>query len=202
MTKRIAIIDVCAVCGASLMYVALEALHVPKRWSFLAIGSAVALYAVILVRRGADSWRDLGFRADNLRPALLPFGGATFAAGISIVAWAVFTGRAHWDREVLILIALYPPWAIVQQAVFQGVLHRRLMVLLRSRALQILITASAFAAVHAGNIRLVGMTFSAGVLWSLLYRKWPNVWLLAASHTILAALAYPLVLGDAPLSRF
>lgn len=32
-------------------------------------------------------------------------------------------------------------------------------------------------------------------------RRWPNLWLLAGSHTILAALAYPLVLGDAPLSR-
>lgn len=54
---------------------------------------------------------------------------------------------------------------------------------------------------HVGNVALVGLTFAAGLAWSAAYRRWPNVWLLAASHTVLAALAYPLVLGDAPLAR-
>ena len=49
--------------------------------------------------------------------------------------------------------------------------------------------------------RLLALTFLAGIMWSLLYRRWPNLWLLAGSHSILAALAYPLLLGDAPLSR-
>jgi hypothetical protein len=199
--KRIAIVDVSVVGGVSFMYVTLEALHVAKRWSFLAVGIALVVYALSVVHRRSDSWTDLGFRTDNLRAALLPFSTATLAAGLCIAVWAAVHGRAHWGREVFILLALYPAWAVAQQVAFQGLLHRRLTVLLRSSMLQVLITASAFAAVHFGNPTLVALTFAAGVLWSLLYRRWPNVWLLGASHSILAALAYPLVLGDTPLSR-
>jgi membrane protease YdiL (CAAX protease family) len=75
------------------------------------------------------------------------------------------------------------------------------MVLLPSPTLQVLGTAGAYACVHVGTPTLVALTFVAGVMWSLLYRRWPNLWLIAGSHTILAALAYPLVLGDVPLSR-
>jgi membrane protease YdiL (CAAX protease family) len=199
--KRIAIVDVAIVGGVSLMYVTFEALQAPKRWSFLAVGIALVVYALFVVHRRADSWTDLGFRTDNLRAALLPFSAATLAAGLCIVVWAQVHGRAHWGREAVILLALYPAWAVAQQVAFQGLLHRRLMVLLRSSVLQVLITATAFAAVHFGNPTLVALTFAAGVLWSLLYRRWPNIWLLGASHSLLAALAYPLILGDKPLSR-
>ncbi len=201
MSRQIAIIDVVVVGSISLAYVALELLQVPKRWSFMAIGVALAVYAVYLVRRRSDSWRALGFRRDNLLAGLFPVGVCTFFAGGGLVVFAALRGQAVWGSEVLVLLALYPVWALVQQLAFQGLLHRRLTVLVRSPVLQVFITAAAFASVHFGNIALVALTFSAGVLWSVLYRRWPNLWLLAASHTVLAALAYPLVLADAPLSR-
>ena len=201
MTKGLAVADSLAVAAVSLMYVAFEALHVAKRWSFLTVGIAVAIYAAILIRRRTDSWADLGFRVDNLRSALIPFGGVTLVLSICLIAWAAATGQTRWSREMFLLLALYPVWALIQQAVFQGLLHRRLMLVIGSPSVQILAVASAFAMVHVGNARLVCLTFLAGTIWSLLYRRWPNLWLLAASHTILAALAYPLVLGDQPLSR-
>jgi hypothetical protein len=56
------------------------------------------------------------------------------------------------------------------------------------------------------DIAIVGgaavlLTFVAGVVWSLLYRRWPNVRPLALSHSVLAAVAYPVLLVDAPPSR-
>ena len=89
----------------------------------------------------------------------------------------------------------------MQQLGFQGLLHRALMVLLPSPVLQVLGSAVAFACVHIENLTLFGLTLMAGVMWSLLYRRWPNLWLIAGSHSVLAALVYPLVLGEAPLSR-
>jgi membrane protease YdiL (CAAX protease family) len=76
------------------------------------------------------------------------------------------------------------------------------MVVVPTAVGQVLITASAFAAVHVGNARLVVLTFLAGVVWSIVYRRWPNLWLLAISHTVLASVVYPVMLADAPLSRF
>lgn len=199
--RQIAAADICAVIGISLLYVILEASRAEKRWSFLAVGVAVAVCAIYLVVRRPHSWHDLGFRIDNLRAALLPIGSFTLAACVALVIWGLAHGQPAWTPQVGVLLAVYPAWAVVQQVAFQGLLHRGLMVLVRSPVLQILITAAAFAAVHAGNSTLVALTFTAGLSWSLLYRRWPNIWLLAASHTILAALVYPLVLKDAPLSR-
>lgn len=202
MPRKTAYFDVACVIGISLLYVGFEVGLVPKRWSYLAVAVFFAAFLAHVARRGADSWRELGFRLDNIFPSIKAVGLFTLIAGGAIIVWAVVEGRATWSRQVAILLTLYPPWAIVQQLACQGMLHRNLMVLLPSRTLQVLITSSAFAGIHVGNAPLVLLTFLAGVSWSLLYRRYPNLWILGASHTVLAALVYPLVLGDDPLSRF
>jgi hypothetical protein len=201
VSRQHAIIDVLAVGGVAVGYLILEALHVPKRWSFLAVGIVLAAYAVYLVRRRTESWHALGFRVDNLRAGLLPIGLTTFVAAVGLVTIGALRGAMVSWRAVLVLLALYPVWALVQQFAFQGLLHQRMRALVRAPALQVLVTAAAFASVHFGNRALMALTFLGGIVWSVLYRRWPNLWLLAGSHTVLAALAYPLVLGDTPLSR-
>jgi len=201
VTRTEATIDVLIVIGACAAYVFLEAFQVPKRWSFLAMGLILAAYTVYLATRRTDSWHGFGFRTDNFRTGLLPIGLFTLIGAGAIVGIGVWQGRTAWGSKALILLSLYPVWALAQQFAFQGVLHRRLMLLVRSPALQVLITSVAFASVHFGNRLLFALTFVAGIAWSFIYRRWPNLWLLAGSHSILAALAYPLVLADAPLSR-
>jgi hypothetical protein len=201
VSNRNAVIDLIAVGGACVAYVVLEAFHTPKRWSYLALAVLLIGYAIYLARRGTESWEAFGFRTDNLRVGLLPVGLTTFAASVALVAAAAWQGRTVWNANTLLLLGLYPAWAITQQLAFQGLFHRRLSLFVRSPVLVVLATAGAFASVHLGNRLLVALTFTAGVAWSVLYRRWPNLWLLGASHSILAALAYPLVLGDDPLSR-
>ena len=62
-------------------------------------------------------------------------------------------------------------------------------------------TSATFALVHLGSWPLVALTFPAGLFWSRCFRRYGNVWVLGASHGFLAALVYPLVLADNPLSR-
>jgi len=200
-SRGVAIRDVTLVVAVSLTYLGFEVLNIPKRWSFLFAGLALGAYLLYLAVRRPHSWHDLGFRRDNLTAGLLPVGVCTAVVGAGLVAFAVVQGRAVWQPAVLVLLALYPFWALAQQFAFQGLFHGGVKVLVQSPYLQVLLTAAAFASVHVGNATLFALTFVAGIMWSLLYRRWPNLWLLAGSHTILAALAYPLVLGDAPLSR-
>jgi hypothetical protein len=201
MPRRIAIIDVTLVAGISLLYLSLESLHIPKRWSFLVAGAALLGYVVYLIRRRPHTWHELGFRRDNLAAGLIPIGVCTLVVGAGLVAVAAAQGRLVWQPTMLVLLALYPLWALAQQFAFQGLFYRGLRVLVRFPLLQVFLTAAAFASVHFGNSTLLALTFAAGIMWSLLYRRWPNLWLLAGSHSVLAALAYPLVLHDAPLSR-
>ncbi len=197
-----AIIEVAVVLLVAVTYVALESLRVPKRWSYGAAALALIAFGVFVWRRRPDTWQDLGFRVDNLRSCTLPIGLTTLAFATALVVWALALHRAPWSKQSSLLLCLYPPWALVQQGVFQGVLHRRLTVLCSSAWMPVIVTGMAFGAVHWGNTLLVGLTVCAGLAWSTLYRFWPNLFLLAASHSILAALAYPALLGDAPLSRF
>jgi len=56
------------------------------------------------------------------------------------------------------------------------------------------VTAAAlFALVHVPNPGLVAMAFAGGWIWSTLFRREPNLLVLAASHAALA------VVGDAML---
>ncbi|MBL9088594.1 MAG: CPBP family intramembrane metalloprotease [Planctomycetia bacterium] len=200
--RRVAWVDACVVAGASAAYVAAEALGVAKRYTYVAIGAAALVYVAYLVRRRPHTAHDLGFRRDTPRTGVRAVAVGTLGAALALVAWGLARGEAPWDGRVAWLLLLYPPFAAVQQAAFQGLLHRALRVLVGRPWGEVVGTAAAFAAVHVGNAALVGLTFAAGLAWSAAYRRWPNVWLLAASHTVLAALAYPLVLGDAPLARF
>jgi membrane protease YdiL (CAAX protease family) len=202
MSRRAAITDIAVVLLVALSYVVLEALHVPKRWSYAGAGVALIAFGLFIWRRRPDSWRDLGFRTDNLRTAVVPIGLITLGFATALIVWALVAHRMAWSRESTLLLLLYPAWALVQQGVFQGILHRRLAAVWPSAWGPVLTTALAFAAVHWGNGLLVGLTLGAGLAWSVLYRYWPNLWLLAIAHSVLAALAYPAVLGDAPLSRF
>jgi len=150
-SRSVAIRDVTLVVAVSLVYLGFEFLSIPKRWSFLFAGLALGAYVVYLAVDRRHSWHDLGFRRDNLTAGLLPVGVCTALVGAGLVAFAVVQRRAVWQPAVLVLLALYPLWALAQQFAFQGLLHGGLTVLVQSPSLQVLLTAAAFASVHVGN---------------------------------------------------
>ena len=182
-------------------YVLVSNLGLETRWIFAGAGLVVAGFVWFTYRTGEETWRDFGLRVDNLASAALPIGLTTLIASLAIVIYAIASGASLWRSDLAILLPLYPAWGVVQQLMFQGFLHRRLRVLLRSSSGAVLLTAIFFALTHTGDARLIGLTLVAGLAWSALFVRWPNVWLLGASHGVLAALTYPLLLGDAPLER-
>jgi hypothetical protein len=202
MSRRAAITDASIVLTVAAAYIVMESCRVPKRWSYSLVAVLFVAFGMFVWRQRTDTWHELGFRSDNLREAVLPIAVTSVLFSAALAVWAFTLHRPLWSKQSTLLLALYPVWALVQQGVFQGVLHRRLAFLWPSGWAPVVITALAFSSVHWGNGLLVALTLCAGLAWSTLYRFWPNIWLLAASHSVLAALAYPAVLGDAPLSRF
>jgi len=171
-----------------------------KVWLLPAFAIALLGYGLATARGGRESWRDFGFRGDNLGASLLPVGAWTLLAAVLLAIWGTGHGRSLASPGIALLLPLYPLHGLAQQFFFQGILNRRLTTLLGRPIPAAFATATAFALVHFGNPVLMALTFPAGLVWSLLYQRRPNLWMLGLSHGILAALAYPLVLGENPLA--
>lgn len=201
-----ALIDVSAVVLLVALYVGAEALAIPKRWLFAAILLCLALFAWHIARRNDERLRDFGLRADRLLEGLAAISLWTLLAATGICIYAYINGKKLWHADMAYLLPLYPLYGIVQQLIFQAVLHRRLLVLLKRerssrRVMAAMLTTLVFALSHIGSLPLVLLTAGCGLVWSLLYQRWPNIYLLGISHGILASLAYPLLLGEQALSR-
>ena len=128
--------------------------------------------------------RALGFRIDNLVPALkeaaiptLPIVGALVVMGIS---------GGHWKSEALdpARFAELAGWAFLQQYLLQGFIHRRVSALIAPSLARDAVVGAIFAALHLPNPILVPVTFAAGTIFATLYRRHPNLWVVALCHAV------------------
>jgi hypothetical protein len=152
----------------------------------------VALYLAIgvwsHVRRG-ETAREIGFRLDNLGPALLraliwigPLIVLAFTVGMLLDSIHLTTSarwHLHWIRRIA--------WGTLQQYGLLCFFYRRLGELLPGRWPPIFAAAGMFALFHLPNPFLTLVTLGAGVLSAWLYRRIPNVWALGLFHGLLAS---------------
>ena len=113
----------------------------------------------------------------------------------------------HAGRPLLTLglgasLALYLPWAAVQQTLFQFYVHGRLRALLpfASPIAASALTAACYGLVHMPDVRLVALTTVAGFVWSHCYQRDRCLAPIAASHALLGATFYGWVQGHGALS--
>ena len=99
---------------------------------------------------------------------------------------------ANW--HVLIAIALYFPWALLQQYIFQHYLLARLLQLV-PLPLAVALTAAAFSSVHFPRWPVMAVVLIAGIAWSLIYQRWRTLLPLACSHAVLGAALHYWVFG-------
>jgi membrane protease YdiL (CAAX protease family) len=202
LTKQQAMTDILVVGGCCLGYVAATLAGLPLGWIILLVVTTLTAYVFVELRRRKLDWHALGFRTDNLRTAAARVGLWTAIAASALVAVAVLLGNSLNRPELLLLLPLYPLWGVLQQFVFQGILHRAVLRCVDCRHSALLVTTLLFAAVHVPDWRIVGLTLIAGLCWSWFYQRWPNVWVLGVSHGLLGGLTYPLLLGRNTLAQF
>ena len=96
--------------------------------------------------------------------------------------------------HLLPAIALYFPWALLQQTLFQVYLLGRLLTLLPTKT-AIAGTGIAYSLVHLPDPVLMLATAAAGIFWTWLYFRYRSLIPLALSHACLAASFYYWVYG-------
>ncbi len=202
-TKRQATVDVSVVLGCSTLFVVSRWLDIRIGWIIPVVAVVLLAYVFLVLRPRGHTWRDYGLRRDNLASAAWQVGIWTLVAAGVLISWAIYRGNSLMRPEMILLLPIYPLWGIIQQLIFQGILHRALLVLAPANWMALILNSLAFGAVHLYDwrIELLLLTLVAGFFWSWFYQRCPNIWVLGVSHGILAGLTYPLLLADNPLER-
>jgi membrane protease YdiL (CAAX protease family) len=113
--------------------------------------------------------------------------------------WA--TGRLAWTPGLLLLLLLYPLWALVEQFLLQAMLARNLAGRFRAPAVA-LACAALFAVDHVPDWPLVPATFALGLFATSFYLRHRTLLPLALAHGWLGSIFFVWVLGRDPLRVF
>jgi len=136
------------------------------------------------------SLKDLGFRSDTLKNSLI------WNACLSLL---LIAGMYIAFKENLIRDPTAPDWKfffffyIFISSPAQEFLFRSIVFAEMNRAkisppfLQVLLSALIYSFIHVFYVDLITLivTFIMGVLWGIIYYKYPNFWGVAFSHAIL-----------------
>ncbi|MEW6072725.1 MAG: CPBP family glutamic-type intramembrane protease [Planctomycetota bacterium] len=200
-SRPLAVLALAVFLALGAANVAQEVAGFSKAWIVGPAAAGVAVYvAVVASPAGGSRWRRWGIRRDNARAALELYGGLTLALGLGMLAFALAAGRPLRARLLLVLLALYPAWALAQQFCFQVVLREVLEALRAPAVAKVALIAALFSAVHAPDGPLMALTLGSGALWASLYVRVPNLVAVSLSHGILASLAFVWALGRDPLA--
>jgi membrane protease YdiL (CAAX protease family) len=144
---------------------------------------------------GRDAWR-AGLLFTGVALVMLAALAVIVARGAGTPAIDRF---ASW--HLLAAAALYFPWALLQQYIFQFYLLPRWLRLVPVPA-AVVLTAATFSAVHFPRWPVMLVTLVAGAVWALLYYRWRRLVPLALSHALLGAALHYWVFGNDLLARW
>ena len=206
--QRSVALELAGIGAAAIVFVATFQVR-PAYLDFVLAAAAVALI-VFSAARSRRVWA-LARSVDptGARGAWIAALSFTAAALVALATVAVFTARAagvplverfgNW--HMLVAAALYVPWALLQQYVFQFYWFGRWLCVV-SMPIAVGLTALAFSAVHFPRWPVMAVTLVAGTVWALIYYRWRSLIPLAVSHALLGTALHYWVFGNDLLERW
>lgn len=166
---------------------------IPFSYRFYVLAAVLLSFLLLTVARGYG-FRELGITLTGSLPSLrwnilFCAGGAIGLLLLHGQGIAMPRGYDYSLACFLFYIFFLSP---VQELIFRGVLFAEMR---RCRITHpfwmLLISASTFCFLHIiyNHPPLLVITFFSGVVWGFMYLRWPSIWGLALSHSVLGSLA-------------
>lgn len=162
----------------------------PGATGLFAIALLAALILGHLQRR--ESLQDVGFRLDTFGKAstlLVPLAAVVIALTL-LVGHLSGSARFPSASTAVVAVAKLVIFGLAQQYVLLGFFFRRLEEALPNPALSLLTTAAVFALFHLPNPFLTAVTFFAGLITTMVYRRAPNLWVNGVIHGVISYCLY------------
>ena len=164
----------------------------------VAVSLAFVGYVGWRIRRTPNVLRIWGIRKDNLVPAALAQSGLVAVGVVGLVSYAAVVTSIALPNTFWLTIVLYPIWGIAQQFALQNMIAKNLTTVLTKPVWLAVGAATLFAISHYPRLELVALTFVSGIFFTLVYRKFPNLWAVGTAHGLLGSLVFYLVLNEDP----
>src|SRR5678815_903130 len=157
---------------------------------FMMIPPAIAAIAIVVysMRVRGESVRDVGVSNASFMPALRLLIIPLVVAVVVFGGISLTTNTFRWETLQWYKLITLPAWGILQQFVLQGFVYRRIRSLVENPNHAIGLTAILFSLVHLPNFPLMILTLAAGLVWTWVYSKAPNIIAIGISHGLMSLL--------------
>ncbi len=164
----------------------------------IAVSIAFLGYLIWRTRRTPGVFRAWGFRTDNLIPAALAQLRFLAVGVVTLIGFALVAESPGLPKTFWLTVALYPVWGIAQQFALQNLIANNITGVLSRPIAIALVAALLFAVSHYPRLELAALTFVAGIFFTLIYRKLPNLWAVGTAHGLLGSMTFYIVLQEDP----
>lgn len=182
ITKTAALIELVLFLSLVLSFIWLWAGAFPHATIVIYLsGLGLTFFTHILHRETPD---ELGLRVDNLLAAARDAAVPTLPLVALFAALGFYRGYLNVEALSIERFLRVASWGFLQQYLLQSFIHRRLASLIASPIRRELTVAAIFAALHMPNPILMPVTFIAGYVFAVLFKRHPNLPILALCHAV------------------
>ena len=169
----------------SFGYIPFEARHIV----LFVMGLVLMAYAI---SKGIKA-KELGFRRDNLKVALLKnLLYSMILVLLMYIFWQVgFLESVHYEGTFLFLVFYILVSVPIQEFIFRSLMIYEIKIFTDNKYALIGISSVMFSLMHVmyHSWQILVITLIAGIIWGITYLKWPNFWGVVLSHIIVGVAA-------------
>jgi hypothetical protein len=160
------------------------------------------LYVLLRHKTDPSILRRWGFRRTGLKEGFVLSGIALLIGAAFCVAFALITGRGIVNRNLALILLLYPAWGLIQQFLLVAIFADNVMALTKEQTPEfviVMMSSLLFSAIHIPETSLMIATFFLGAASTLIFFRTRNLWAIGILHGWFASLFYFLVMEKDPL---
>jgi hypothetical protein len=155
--------------------------------AFLGLVALVVALLVCCQIRDRVPARELGFRTDTFVAALRAYAVPFTVALVLLVGLGAAFGTLRFGERFARMLVFVPCWALVQQYMLLSFAQRRFRLVFGPGLPSALAASATFALLHLPNPTLTAACAVAGLVWTVGFERFPNLWANVVTHTLASA---------------